>query len=110
MNIYRFSARFCGLAMSVMISACAYPTSSVMQGDKQTGLYFSQPPAEAYAFVDGIDAGPAELFNGTEAVLAVTPGRHVVELRIGSSQVLQKEVYLGDGVTLKIDSSQMEMK
>ena len=52
----------------------------------------------------------AELFDGTEAVLLVTPGRHIVELRIGASRIFQKDIYLGDGVVQKIDVNQVEMK
>jgi len=92
--------------LALMISACAYPASSVTQGGKVTALYFDHAPAGAQVFVDGVDAGSAELFNGLEATLAVTPGRHVVELRIGGSEVFRKDLFLGDGAVLKVDVSQ----
>ena len=110
MNMSRISVRVCGLAMSILISACAYPTSGVVQGGPETALYFSHSPANAHVFIDGVDAGLVEVFDGKEAVLVVTPGRHIVELRIGTSQIFQKEVYLGDGTVQKIDVNQVEMK
>lgn len=106
----RLGAKLCGSMLALMISACAYPASSVTQGGKVTALYFDHAPVGAQVFVDGVDAGSAELFDGLEATLAVTPGRHVVELRIGGSEVFRKDLFLGDGAVLKVDVSQVGIR
>lgn len=110
MNTITIATKLCGLAMALMISACVYPTSNTQQGGKETAIYFGQPPAGAHVFIDGLDAGPAAQFDGKEAVLAVTPGRHEVEIRVGARAVYEKDIYLGDGIVLKIDVGQSELK
>lgn len=110
MNTSGIVTKLFGIALAVMLSACAYPTSSVEQGGKETALYFSHAPLEAHVFIDGMDAGLAAPFDGKEAVLAVASGRHLVKVRVGSSVVYEQDIYLGDGVVLKIDLNQMGKK
>ena len=102
----RLWARSCGLMLALMISACAYPSSSVTQGGKVTALYFDHAPVGAQVFVDGADAGLAEQFNGLEATLAVTPGRHIVELRMDGAEIFRTDLFLGDGAVLRVDVNQ----
>lgn len=110
MNMSGMAAKTCGVVLALLISACAYPSSLTVQGGKETALYFDHAPAEARVFVDGQDAGQAAQFDGKEAVLAVTSGRHLVKLQVGSAVIYEKDLYLGDGVVLKIDVNGMEWK
>jgi hypothetical protein len=89
-------------ALLIILSACAYPTTKVEQGGKQTAIYVANAPADAHLYVDGVDAGLAQDFDGVNATLAVTPGRHRIELRAGPTQILEKEVYLGKGMILEV--------
>lgn len=97
------SCRFLVVVLGLGLSACAYPGSSVSQGGNDTALYFSSVPENAHVFVDGVDAGPAEGLDGAMAALRVTPGRHLVELRIGNTSVFKTELFLDDGVTMKVN-------
>jgi len=105
MNPLRTLKKVSIVALVIMISACVYPSSNVVQGGKETALYFVHAPADASVFVDGVNAGLASRFDGSSAALSVTPGRHIVELRVGPTQIFRQDVYFGDGSILKLDAN-----
>lgn len=87
------------LSFAVMLlSACAYPLSSIEQGQDPSAIYFVGAPPGVQVYVDGVLRGDAEDFNGRGAVLQVTQGRHLIELRRGSETILRKEVFVGEGL------------
>lgn len=86
------------------VSGCTYPNSKVEQGGPPSGIYFVQAPEAAQVYVDGESAGLAADFDGSERALAVSPGRHVVELKIDGTSILRQDIYVGDGTLFKIDA------
>jgi hypothetical protein len=89
-------------AASASLAACAYPRSTVEQGELPSGVYFSHASAEARVFIDGADAGLAATYDGRKAILPISPGRHQIAVRAGGSTLVDKPVYIGAGSRLEI--------
>jgi len=89
-----FKAMFAVVTLA-FLSACVYPTTTVEQGRGDAGLYFIGAPEGATAYVDGILAGPASEYDGSNQILGVIPGRHLIEVRSGGEILLNQEIYVG---------------
>lgn len=74
--------------LSVLLSACAMPSTTVRTSDTRPSLAFDGAPAGAKVYVDGILAGEAERYDGQPGVLVVEPGTHVVSVRGPDGTVL----------------------
>ena len=77
-----------------LVGGCAYPVSTVVQGNIGAGLFFSNAPNEAHVWVDGADAGRAAAFNGLKSMLSVSPGRHQIVVRSETATFYDKVVYV----------------
>jgi hypothetical protein len=90
-------------AASVLIlGACAYPTSTVVQGGTSSAIYFESFPPTASVTVDGQYVGTVSDFDGVDQTLAVAAGTHVVRITDGPAVLLDKKVYVGRDSALKI--------
>jgi hypothetical protein len=88
--------------ISVM-GACTYPSRTIEQGGNMvTGIYFEGAPAGARLMLDGADAGEAAAFDGSAAILAVSPGTHNVVVTAGGREIYNEQVYVGSGSRVSI--------
>lgn len=90
------------LATSLVIAACAYPTSTVVQGGTSSAIYFEAFPADAVVMVGGQSVGTVGDFDGSDQTLAVAPGTHLVQVIHGGSVLHDKKVFVGRDSALKI--------
>jgi hypothetical protein len=91
-----------GLAV-LLLSACAYPMSSVMQGADGGSLFFPRAAAGVRVYVDGTDMGEAIVYDGQKNVLGVAVGPRRVALRQGGTTLYDRQVYVGAGSRLAIE-------
>lgn len=91
-------------AGALCLAACVgdYPQSVSEQGANQSVLFVEGAPVGTMLRVDGITYGQAERYD-RGAPLAVTPGRHKVELVSADGRVLRTEdVFVGRGGTASV--------
>ena len=95
----------------VLLSACALPESSVNVGDERPRISFSGVTKGDVFFVDGLEMGSAQQYNGKPNVLLLEKGRHKVEVRSSAGKILlSEEVYLGSTETRTFSIGQVETK
>jgi hypothetical protein len=87
------------LAAILIAASCSYPSSRTDIPDERPSLAFTNAPNDAVVYVDGQQMGLAPDFNGTDRVLLVEPGNHVVEVRVGSQVLLSRRVFLSGPAT-----------
>lgn len=96
----RGTSRFLICSAALVLSACAYPVSEVVQGGAESALSLSALPPQAVVSVDGRVVGTASDYSGK--VLAVVPGTHHVVVTIGGTVTVDRNVYVGRQSTVSI--------
>ena len=91
--------RIFACAVLLIVAACAYPTTRTDIPDERPSLAFTNAPEGSTVWVDGLQMGAAHDFNGTDRVLLVEPGNHVVEVRMGERVLLTRRVFLSGPAT-----------
>lgn len=89
-------------AASLVLTACVYPNQQVLTVDDRPGLFVVGAPEDAILYVDGLEMGPSGRFDGQPNVLAVEPGTHRVEVRLGSRVLHSVDIFLGEGTRREI--------
>lgn len=84
------------LAGAVLLGGC-YPRSQVYGVGNEAGLVFNVNPPEAEVVLDGVAQGPASAFT-EERYLKVSPGKHVLELRLPGYETYKREFYMANSL------------
>jgi hypothetical protein len=98
MKLGRIQKAAC-LAAVLLAASCAYPSSRTDIPDERPSLAFKGAPEGSVVVVDGLAMGSAPEFNGTDRVLLVEPGNHVVEVRLGDRLLLSRRIFLSGQAT-----------
>jgi hypothetical protein len=85
------------LLLTVLLSACALPQTTVKTGSAPPTLIVKGAPAGSILFVDGLAMGSATQFDGNPKTLAVIEGTHQVEVRFGSTVVYKERTFASSG-------------
>jgi hypothetical protein len=85
----------------VMVQGCSYPASQVRIPDKRPSIAVENAPDGAILFVDGLNMGPANQYNGHDKALLIEPGTHKIEVVNQGRTILSEKIFLG-GSELKI--------
>lgn len=84
----------------IILSGCGYK-SGVTTEEEKAYLYFSGSMDNVSVSVDN---GPAfTVKNGKENQYKIKPGKHVVKVFRGKELVVEREVYIGDGISKEIE-------
>ena len=89
------------LAGAVLLGGC-YPKSQVYGVGNEGGLVFNVNPPEAEVFLDGVGQGAASGFT-EDRYLKVSPGKHVLELRLDGYETYSREIYVANSL-LRIEA------
>ena len=76
---------------------CAYPTNQVRTIDERPSIVVKNAPKGSILFVDGLNMGEAEYYNGKKRALALETGTHKVEVINAGTVIFAERVYLGGG-------------
>ncbi len=87
--------------LAVLIQGCSYPDAAkIEQKDTRPAIGVSGAPSGAALYVDGLEMGKASRFDGKENVLLVENGKHLIEIKAASGEVLLSEtLFLGSSTT-----------
>ena len=89
------------LAAAVLLGGC-YPKSQVYGVGNEGGLVFNVNPPEAEVFLDGVGQGASSAYT-EDRYLKVSPGKHVLELRLGGYETYSREIYVASSL-LRIEA------
>jgi len=84
-------------SMMILVYGCAYPTSSVRVPDERPSIVIQNAPKSAILFVDGLNMGLANRYNGRPGALLLEPGTHMLEVKNEGKVLLSEKVFLGGG-------------
>lgn len=90
------------LATSALSGCVQMPTETQSVVDQRPQISFQighESQHAARVLVDRLDMGAAGDYAAGKGALRVLPGTHVIEVRLGSQQLLNERVYLADGVS-----------
>ena len=89
------------LSAAVLLGGC-YPKSQVYGVGNEGGLVFNVNPPGAEVFLDGVGQGASSAFT-EERYLKVSPGKHVLELRLAGYDTYSREIYVANSL-LRIEA------
>jgi hypothetical protein len=93
------------LTAAVLLGGC-YPKSQVYGVGNEGGLVFNVNPPEAEVFLDGVGQGASSAFT-EERYLKVSPGKHVLELRLDGYETYTREIYVANSL-LRIEAGMIK--
>ena len=89
------------LSAAVLFGGC-YPKSQVYGVGNEGGIVFNVNPPEAEVFLDGVGQGASSAFT-EERYLKVSPGKHVLELRLDGYETYSREIFVANSL-LRIEA------
>jgi hypothetical protein len=91
------------VVLAALVQGCAYPEPArIEQKDSRPAIGVSGAPEGAVLFVDGLQMGPAQQYDGKESVLLIESGKHRVEVKSAGGEVLLAETVFLSGSTTKV--------
>ena len=88
---------------TVLLQGCHYPDAAkVEQKDTRPAIGISGAPKGAMLYVDGLEMGAANQFDGKENVLLIESGKHLIEVKAANGKVLLSETLFLSSSTTKI--------
>jgi hypothetical protein len=88
-----------GLGILLLFGGCGYK-EGVSTGEREAFLYFSGNTEGVKVSVDGGDAFAVE--PGRDHQYKIRPGKHTILVYDGDSVIVERDVYVGDGVSKEI--------
>ena len=79
------------------------PFRAVHTGRDEGYLRFVGGRPGQTVYVDGVQRGSAEEFNGKPGILATTSGLRTIEVREGGQVVMRDQIFIGSGSTKTVD-------
>jgi hypothetical protein len=91
------------LVILAVVQGCSYPDpAKIEQKDSRPAIGVSGAPKDAVLYVDGLRMGSTFQYNGEENVLLVESGKHLIEVKSASGQVILSETVFLSNSTTKI--------
>jgi len=88
-----------GLIAVVIMAGCGYK-SGTATGAREAFLYFTGDVEGVGVSVD--DGQPFSVKPGRDNQYRVAPGRHTVKVYKGDAIIVEREIYVGDGIAKEI--------
>jgi hypothetical protein len=97
------------VSLALALLACGacthYGRETVLQGEvTSSALFFVHAPPGAEVWIDGVNRGVAEAFDGKKDHFAfVSPGRHTVAVTVSGQKIYDRPVYVESAGRMRID-------
>ena len=98
-----FRVMVIGVLLAATTGCGGGPYRTAQTGRDEGYLRFSGGRPGQTIYVDGIQKGLAEEFNGKPGVLATSSGLRTIEVREGGRVIMRDQVFIGPGVTRIVD-------
>ena len=87
--------------LAILIQGCRYPDpATIEQADSRPAIGINGAPEGAVLYVDGLRMGMAGQYDGTEQVLLIESGKHLIEVKTAGGDVIHSEtVFLNSSAT-----------
>ncbi len=79
------------------LSGCSWLHARKQPAPAPTELIVTGVPAGSHLFIDGLQTGQAEQDGNRTRVLAVAPGAHTVEVKMGDTVAYRENTYVEAG-------------
>jgi len=93
-----------------LLGGCVYPNQQVQKVDDRPGISIAGALSGSILYLDGLEIGPAHLYDGNPNYLIIEPGKHHVEIRQGSELLHSLDIYAGEGTMREISFSENQGK
>lgn len=91
------------VVLATLVQGCSYPApAKIEQKDSRPSIGVSGAPPRALLYVDGLRMGLARQYNGKESVLLIESGKHLIEVKSASGDVLLSETIFLSNSTTKV--------
>ena len=89
------------VVLFMLIQGCRYPDpATIEQTDSRPAIGISGAPLESVLYVDGLRMGMASQYDGTEQILLIESGKHLIEVKATDGTVIHSEtVFLNSSAT-----------
>lgn len=81
------------LAFVFALCSCM-PATTVRTVDDRPTLAFKGAPAGATLYIDGLNMGPVDQYDGVNMVLTVEPGTHTVRVTVNNAAIYEQRVFV----------------
>lgn len=78
----------------LLLTGCTMPATTVRSVDSRPGIAVKGAKATAELFIDNINYGKAENYNGDPQILIVEPGTHRVKIVDGNTVVYEQTIFV----------------
>ena len=87
--------------LAILIQGCRYPDpATIEQADSRPAIGISGAPEGSVLYVDGLRMGMAGQYDGTEQVLLIESGKHLIEVKTAAGTVIHSEsIFLSSSAT-----------
>lgn len=82
------------LLAALFCAGCTMPNTSVRTVDDRPTLAIKGAPEGALLFVDGLNMGLANQYDGNPTILTVEPGTHIVRVVVNNSAIYEQKVFV----------------
>ena len=77
-----------------LLTACTMPSTTVRSVDSRPSIAIKGATATAELFIDNVNFGKAENYNGDPQVLVIEPGTHLVKIVEGNTVVYEQTIFV----------------
>jgi hypothetical protein len=91
------------ILLAILVQGCAYPQPvQVEQKDTRPAIGIDGAPRKAMLYVDGLQMGRARDYDGEKHVLLIESGKHLIEVKSKTGEVILSETVFLSSSTTKV--------
>jgi len=79
------------IVIGLFLTGCTMPETRIQSSDSRPKLAVQGAPESSVLFVDGLEIGPANEYNGKPGILTIEPGTHEIMVRSSEGATLHQQ-------------------
>jgi len=89
----------------LLISACTYPQTNTSTVNDEPTLVFEGASKTAIVYLNDLEVGLANKYNGDPNTLIIPRGTHMLEIKDNGATLFSKKIFVSDGASKTITLS-----